>query len=354
MSARIAVVGLNHGYSLAQAIRSCEEAELVGLCTRSPYHHRNKAEELKAPIFSDLESMLAETAPDGVIIAAPTDQLVPIAKTCLAHHVNVLIEKPLGVSVADVLELKYVCDATDARVLVGYYRRLSRQVLELKRLLASGVIGQVSGLCCKWVIYKPPEYFQGWKAARARGGGCLMINVIHDFDLLQNLFGPIEAVAAMQTDTRPGDDLEHFLVINMHFRSGQLATATVSDQCPSPYSYENTVAAAGRFPLYGADTHHFFGTRGSLAFPSFTVYASPSPHSTWRDPLHRSVASDANDTVDDPIALEVQRFIAVLRGRAQPHATVEDALINLAVVEAIRRSLDTARTEPVRIGSLST
>jgi predicted dehydrogenase len=346
---RIGVVGLNHGYALARAIKSCPAVELVALCTRSPDKHRMRAREFNVPLFGQLDSMLAECALDGVVVAGPTDQLVAMTLCCLAHDVSVLVEKPLGTSVSEALELKHAVARTRARVVVGYYRRLARQVVALKGLLESGVIGEMTGVCCKWVIRKPVGYFQDWKAARSRGGGFLMINTIHDLDLLQFLLGRIVAVAAMQCGSNNTDDVEHAVALAMRFSGGQIGTAFFADQNPSPYSYDNTVAAVSKFPVYPADSHHFFGTAGSLAFPSFTVHSERSTTSSWLEPLNSEIVSSANHETDDPIALEIERFGQVLSSGAQPHATIADAIQNLSVVEAIRRSLHSGAMEPVRL-----
>jgi predicted dehydrogenase len=341
MRTRIAVVGLNHGYALARSALLCGSVELVGLCARNPHNHQEQAERLGVPLFGSLDSMLVELDLDGVAIAAPTEHLVSMAKSCLERNICVLVEKPLGIGVSQVKELRDTAARSTAHVVVGYYRRLGRQVVALKSLLASGVIGDVLGVSCKWIIKKPPGYFQGWKSSRARGGGLLMINTIHDLDMLQHLLGPIETVAAMESRSdRAEDDLEHLLVVNMKFRGGQIGTAFFSDQSPSPYSYDNTVAAVTKFPQYPVDSHHFFGTMGSLAFPSFTVYSSRSPGGSWYDLMSASTVSDANTTVDDPIAGEIEHFARVVRGNALPHATIDDAIQNLAVVSAIRRALE--------------
>lgn len=351
MRLKIAVVGLNHGYALARSIAACNTLELAGLCTRNPASHQREAAQLAAPLFSQLEAMLEELDLNGVVIAAPTNKLVSLARLCLERNISVLLEKPAGVSVAEVLELKRVASRTTARVVVGYYRRLARQVVALKEQLAHNVIGKVIGVSCKWVIRKPQGYFRGWKASRATGGGCLMINVIHDLDLLHILFGPIETVAALESRSDRADDLEHSGVLNMRFSSGQLATVFFSDQSPSPYSYDNTVAAITKFPTYPVDSHYFFGTSGSLAFPSFALYTSSSHTSSWHDSLNTSVVSNANSTIDDPIAFQMERFSQVLRGEGEPHATLDDAIRNLAVVEAIRRSFSRSTVEPVRYPS---
>ena len=250
-----------------------------------------------------------------------------------------------GSNVADVLSLREFATRSAARVVVGYYRRLARQVIVLKELLATKVIGEIRGVSCKWVIKKPPGYFQGWKASRKLGGGCLMINLIHDLDLLQQLLGPIESVVALQTGLDRASELEHFAAFNLKFLKGAIGTVIFSDESPSPYSYDNSVAAISKFPRYPVDSHHFFGTNGSLAFPSFTMYSNVSPLSSWYDVLATSIVSDVNETIDDPIALQTECFAQILRGNGEPHATLDDAIRNLAVVEAIRRSLERSSLE---------
>jgi predicted dehydrogenase len=135
----------------------------------------------------------------------------------------------------------------------------------------------------------------------------------------------------------------------MKFAQGLVGTAVFADQSPSPYAYDTTVSAVSKFPTYPEYSYHFFGTRGSLAFPSFTVYSNSTAASSWYDLLSTAAVSDVNNTVDDPISREIEHFAQVLSGKEPPHATVDDAIRNLAVVEAIRRSLQLSTVEPVRL-----
>jgi predicted dehydrogenase len=233
--------------------------------------------------------------------------------------------------------------------MVGYHRRLSRQILELRRLLAANVIGDVRSIFCKWLVKKPIDYFKNWRVRRESGGGCLMINAIHEIDTLQYLFGPIALVGALE-ESLPmafSSNVEHVLSVTMKLQSGPLVTAAFSDQCPSPFSYENTVAAGTKFPRYSADCYHFFGSAGWLAFPSFSVGAAAPGSESWFDRLPCSIQSNENRFDDDPLTREIDLFSRVLIEKAPPHATIDDAIQNLAVVEAIRKSLVSRAFEEV-------
>lgn len=345
MRPRIAICGLNHGYEFVRSAHELRDAvDLVGLCAKNPDRHREQIERFGIPVFDRLESMLTDLSPDGVVIAVPTYKLAPMAKICLERNVSILLEKPGGVTTLELLELKRLASQSNARVMVGYHRRLARQVVALEKLLASGAIGTVKALSCRWVINKPHDYFRGWKASRALGGGCLMINVIHEFDLMQYILGPIDAVMAMGDGEPSADDVEHRAAVSLKFRGGAIGTLILSDQSPSPYSYDNTVCAESRFPLYEADYLCFFGSSGSLAFPSFTQHSNDVGGS-WCDRLSKFESSDANGTSDDPIAREIQLFIGAMSGTSRAHASLDDAIRCLAVVEAIRRSLKSGAME---------
>jgi hypothetical protein len=250
---------------------------------------------------------------------------------------------------ADLLKLRRARQYLRSPVLVGYYRRRARQVMALHRLLNCGIIGTVNGVCCKLVVRKASTYFHGWKVSRESGGGCLMINAIHDIDTLQYLLGPIAAVTAMQSTSDNPGNVEHLLVLNLRFRHGPLGVALFSDENASPYSYDNTVAAVTKFPRYPVDSLHLFGSHGSLAFPSFTLHRQRNPDGGWTDELELQNVSDANDAVDDPLIGQMQHFSAVIQGTEAPAATLDDALRNLAVVQAIRRSLASSATEAVEL-----
>jgi predicted dehydrogenase len=357
MAARIGIVGLNHGYVMAEKARRIRSVELVAACARNIDKHRERVAALQVPFYDTVEGMLDNARVDGVIISVSTDRLVSVAKQCLERGVAVLVEKPAGATLSEALLLKQSATAAQGIVVVGYHRRLSHQLIQLRALLASNLIGEVREISCKWLVKKPDGYFEGWRVRRDSGGGCLMINAVHEIDTLQYLFGPIVLVAAVAGKSQfPMSDVEHSLAITMQFECGQVATALFSDERPSPYSYESTVAAGTKFPQYSADCYHFFGPHGCLAFPSFTLHCAQTNSASWFDPLRSSVASSANTAADDPLSREIDLFSRVITEGAPPHATVDDAIRNLAVVESIRRSLMTSAVETVRLttGALST
>ena len=82
----------------------------------------------------------------------------------------------------------------------------------------------------------------------------------------------------------------------------------------------------------------FFGTEGSLAFPSMEriAYASAS-RAGWQHPLVGEGVPVAAAGAD-PLARQLKHFCAVIRGRERPRTDGDDALRTLAATRAVLAS----------------
>ena len=113
-----------------------------------------------------------------------------------------------------------------------------------------------------------------------------MINLIHDLDSLRFICGEIGEVYSRTSSAVRGLGVEDTLSITLSFENGALATVLASDTTPSPWSYE---AATAENPYYfhtDKNCYHFFGTRGSLAFPQMELWRyTDQQQMGWQHPL---------------------------------------------------------------------
>ena len=72
------------------------------------------------------------------------------------------------------------------------------------------------------------------------GAGPVLVNLIHDIDLLRFLCGPITSVRALMSNAVRRNPVEETAGILLGFASGAIGTVTVSDAVPAPWSWELT------------------------------------------------------------------------------------------------------------------
>ena len=343
---RLAVVGAGpigrrHLDAIA-AEPSCQAVAVVDPASNSA----ETAAEWNLPHYDDLYHMLAEVAPDGVINATPNTLHVPLSLECLRQGVPVLVEKPIADNLDDALELADASERLGIPVLVGHHRRHNPLVRKAREIIASGALGQLTVISATWLARKPDDYFDvAWR--RSRGGGPVLINLIHDIDSLRFIAGEIAAVQAMTSNARRGFEVEDTAALLLRFRGGDeggaLATVTLSDTVASPWSWELTSGerTSYTFPQTGQDCYLFAGTEGSLAMPSMRLWRHDGAGS-WQSPLSmQQPTQQLASTPADPIQLQVRHFADVIRGRAKPLITARDASRTLEAALAVSQAAAT-------------
>ncbi|MGY3639460.1 Gfo/Idh/MocA family protein [Bradyrhizobium sp. Lot33] len=346
---RIGIVGLGHGFVMAQQVLATGRASLAGLCIKDPPKNAQKAEHLRAQVYTSIDVLLDKAKPDGVIVAASTDCLAQIAEKCIERGVPVLLEKPAARDVAEIGLLQSAAKLRRTPVLVGYHRRFSSQIGWLKSAIDKNVVGPINRAVALWLVRKPDEYFDAWRVQSSSGGGTIMINIVHEIDTFQHLLGPIRKVSAIAQETKLAEDEvghSYTITAKIENRTGGTCYVTFihSDLTPSPFSYESNAAENSVFPPYPKDCYLLFGEGGAIFFPSGEIWSTNGSRKGWTQRLESSIyAGAAGNALYNPLLQEVEHFLSVIEGKCDPRVTLEDAASTLSVVEAIRASMSLGR-----------
>jgi predicted dehydrogenase len=133
---------------------------------------------------------------DAAIVATPHDTAVELLPRVFPLAPAVLVEKPLGRTVAETEGLIAVSQKSRTRVFVGLNYRFLKNIGHARRLLKSGELGKVLGVDAVLSHGAQPGYEKSWKTDPVRCGGGVCIDPgIHLFDLLLWLFGGAELAA---------------------------------------------------------------------------------------------------------------------------------------------------------------
>ena len=337
---RIGVVGAGRiGLRHVELIRRSLECELAGVVDPDPRAARLTSVG-DAPWYRTLDEMLSAGAPDGVIVATPNTLHVAHALRCMAAGIAVLVEKPIATTVTDGVRMAEMSEHQGVPLLVGHHRRYSPPLVAAREILADWRLGDVVAVTAATMFAKPDDYFAAAAWRRERGGGPILINLIHDVDALRMLLGDVLSVQAVATNMVRGFPVEETVAVTMRFSSGALGSLLLSDTAAAPLSWELTAGEDPAFPHHAdRDCYVVAGTRGTLGIPTMRLLTSDGAPS-WHRPL---VPSVSHVVPADPMSRQLEHFCAVIRRHEEPLASGRDAVETLRVTLAVAEAAQTGR-----------
>jgi predicted dehydrogenase len=333
---RLAVAGAGLiGRAHALRIQALADAELVAVADTAPAAQAwSKAQGV--PCHSSLTELLAQSRPDGVILATPNALHVSGALECLAAGVATLVEKPVADKLAAAHQLADAVETSGVPMLVGHHRRYSPILEDARQVIDSGALGRLVTVTASATFHKPAQYFVDGPWRTQPGGGPILINLIHEIDNLRTLMGEIVEVQALGSNAVRGHVVEDTVAISLRFASGALGNFMLSDTAASPRSWEQTSGENEAFDHHAdQDCYLIAGTHGSLQVPTFRLLRHTGAPS-WSQPLQ---ASSLPRRHADPLVLQLAHFCAVIRGEQAPRVTVRDAARTLAVTLAVAEAV---------------
>lgn len=333
----VAVVGAGLiGKTHVERALQCPAVELVGIADPTSAAARF-ARSVGVPCFADHRRLLAETRPKGVVVATPNRTHAQITLDCLAQGAAVLVEKPIADTLEDGRRICEAARASGLPVLVGHQRRHNPIMRKARAIVGAGLLGRpVSAtVLCTW--RKPPDYFDvAWR--REPGGGPILINLIHDIDLMRHLFGEIESVQAQSSNAVRGFAVEDTAAVLLRFRNGALGTVTVSDTAAAPWNWDLSAGEAQRFPRQDIDAHFYSGTEGSLTLPRLELWryrTDQGPAQGWHDPLTRERTAVH---IGCPYSEQMRHFAALVEGQEEPVCSALDGFRTLEATLAVTQA----------------
>ena len=222
---------------------------IVGLCDiiSENAQRYQAANQLDCPVYTDYRQMLKENKPDFVAIATESGKHAAIALDCIKAGVNVLIEKPIALSVADAQAILDAAKAAGVTVGVCHQNRFNRAVQKLRSAIEEGRFGRIYNIAAVVRWNRDEGYYKQapWRGTWAQDGGCLMNQCIHNIDLLRWVGGEVESVTGTTKNFQhPYIEAEDFGTAIVRFKNGIIGTieGTVNAY---PHNLEETLTVLG-------------------------------------------------------------------------------------------------------------
>lgn len=304
---------------------------------------RALAEKHDVRWFTDFKEMVAEDRPDGVIIATPNQMHVQHGLQAIAAGLPALIEKPIADDIAGGERLVAAAAKASVPILTGHHRRHNPMIQRAKAIIDEGRLGKIVTVHSFFWLMKPDEYFDvKWR--REVGAGPVLLNLIHDIDVLRHLCGEVAEVQAFQSSAVRKYPVDETTTAILKFTSGALGTVNITDTAVAPWSWEQTAGENPAYPHTDQTCFYIGGTHGSLSIPRLELWSNPDKRS-WFEPfnIEQIVAPPA-----DPWRIQIQQFTRVIRGDEPPVVSGREGLMTLKVIEAIHIAARTGQA--VKIG----
>ena len=173
---------------------------------------------------------MIEAHPEIELAAIATESGVhaDIALYCIDHGINVIIEKPMAMSMKDAEEIIRRSEEKHVKVSACHQNRFNVAVQEMRKALEAGRFGKLShgSIHVRWNRNKDYYTQAPWRGTWAQDGGALMNQCIHGIDLLRWMMG--DGVEEVYGVTR--QQFHHYLEAEdigmavVKFKNGAVAT----------------------------------------------------------------------------------------------------------------------------------
>jgi UDP-N-acetylglucosamine 3-dehydrogenase len=282
-------------------------------------------------LFSSLDDLLAAGPPSFAIVAVPTEEHLAAVRTLTAAGVHVLIEKPLAATTEEARAIQDAIRAAGVRAAVGHVERFNPALVELRRRVGAGQLGEVFLVATERLGPFPD---------RVRDVGVVKDLATHDLDLVRWIAqSPIETVAA-QTAHRMNRDHEDLVVVSGRVESGLVFSSTVDWLTPTKTRRTRVLGERG---MLLADT----------LTADLTFYANGDVTSEWPSAQALRGVSEGDSTRyalsrREPLLSELEAFCDLVEGDDDaPVVSVEEGLAAVACAEAVLRSAASGETARV-------
>jgi predicted dehydrogenase len=336
---RVGIIGLGFGMRHASALAQVPEAEIVAMADPAPNRLGTTIEEFGlhygAKAYADGLEMIERERLDAVSICTNPILHRAFTEAAAAKGLHVLMEKPMAGSVEDCDAMIAACRRAGVQFHMEFPMRQLAPMVELKRIIAEGLIGAPFMVNCDYVSgLRTPNH---WIWKMGDGSSPINENTCHGIDCVRSILGDVDRVWAEGGNYigqgRPVPDAAAF---TMHHTNGAVSSlvggACATNELETPL-HLSVYATQGQAIVDGS-THTFHRLRWCSRGGQPVEVDSGAP------PTFRQMAGDpyARYPLIEPA---VRRFVLDCLSNRPPRATAEDGRQNVRICLAV---LDSIRT----------
>lgn len=320
------------------AINASTQAQVAAVCSSRKLDSAELSARHGSSIrcYTTIDEMLRDPSLDVISICSYPYQHREHAVAAVNAGKNIIIEKPLALSLQDCDAIKHAVSAAGVQACVCFECRFSSQFLATKSVIDQGLLGKIH--------YGEVDYYHGigpwygqfrWNTRKDAGGSALLSAGCHAMDALLLCMGSDVAEVSSYA-TKSGNEAfapyEYATtsVTILRFKNGAVGKCAASIDCLQPYYFHT----------------HLVGSHGSLLDNKFHSTKLGVNKAAWSTLSMKML--DSGDVSDHPYETQFQAYFDALeRGEQMPLTSLHEAYRSHEIVFAADRSA--AEGNPVRL-----
>ena len=322
-----------------------DDVRIVAIAEPDEVRGEAAARKFGGKYYQDYRDLLSRNDLDLVFIHSANNTHKEIVLEAVKAGKNLFCEKPLANTVLDAEEMVEAVNRTGLRHAVGFCSRFIPEAERAREMIGAGMLGRL--LSVKALIGLAgikeigcPEYMAEWMADPIRGGGGALIDEgAHAFDLLHWLVGDIKSVCSATANlNKPQIKVEDNAITLIEFQNGALGTLSTL------WSLNIDIGMRNVLEFYGTDGTLFLElTSKNPKISLYTEGAPETPLSGWFDPYLKPAQTEPHDYLSWPThsrhyKREVTHLIDAYQKGEPFRSTFDDGLKVVRVTEAAYRS----------------
>lgn len=307
---KVGVVGIGHlGNYHLQKYQKIESCEIIAVADMFPDRTQKAAEIYKCTAFEDYRAMLGKV--DAVSIAVPTSDHYKVARDFLAAGVDVLIEKPICIALAQADELIELAKKKKLVLQVGFVERFNPAMMAVEKIINKPLFIE---------SHRLHPFFE-----RGTDVDVILDLMIHDLDIIVKFVNaPVTAVDAVGVPIL--SDKIDIANARISFASGCTANITAS---------RISAKTMQKIRFFSPEGYHSVDCqkREILSFSKIKNEAGQL----------QIVQNNIEVGSHDPLEEEIRSFVNAVTDRSEPVISGEDARKSLELAVEILRKIKIAK-----------
>ena len=231
----------------AAILRDMPGVELAALADTTAARAEAFAKEYGGRAYSDPSALIEREKPDLVTVCTPSGNHTALVLLAARAGVpNVVVEKPMALTLADADAMIAECERRGTRLFVVKQNRYNLPIKKLREALDHGrfgklVLGAVRVRWCRRQDYYDQD---AWRGTWAMDGGVFSNQASHHVDMLVHMMGPVESVRAVTATRLVRIEAEDTGIALLTFQNGSLGVIEATTAA-RPEDLEGSISILG-------------------------------------------------------------------------------------------------------------